>query len=189
MWLRKGGSFGIKASIACDINSTRYGISRQAATGHTPAVCPQLKDVQLGRQESYTEAVIRCVNQLKTCTALHVHTSSYCICAQEVPSKFQATVAAGTIDTMYITLRRAISKHSPAVIPPTMTPLVLAAPFGAACQKSHLLQWLLKENGEKMGVPDMVTTMPKRERPEHETNTRSQSHNVNEPEFKVTLKY
>lgn len=104
---------------------------------------------------------------------------------QELPSKFQATVAAGNIETMYITLRRAISKHSPAVIPPTMTPLVLAAPFGAACQKSHLLQWLLKEHVEKIGVPDLVTTMPKRERPDSHANTHSHSHNTQEPEYKV----
>ena len=104
---------------------------------------------------------------------------------QDKAGGFQATIAAGNIDTMYITLRRAISKHSPAIIPPTMTPLVLAAPFGAACQKAHLLQWLLKENGEKVGVPDMVTTKPKRETPEAHANSHSHSHHQHEPEFKV----
>ena len=105
---------------------------------------------------------------------------------QETAGAFQATIAAGNIDTMYITLRRAISKHSPAIIPPTMTPLVLAAPFGAACQKSHLLQWLLKEHGEKIGIPDMVTTMPKRETSDTHASSHSKT-SQQQPEFKVSL--
>lgn len=67
------------------------------------------------------------------------------------------------MDSMYVALKQAIGGHSPAIVPPASKPLVLAGPFGAACRKGDLLQWLLKEHGDKIACPDMVTTKPRAE--------------------------
>lgn len=80
---------------------------------------------------------------------------------QEADGAFVATVAEGPVDAMYIALKQAISGHSPAIVPPVSKPLVLAGPFGAACNKGQLLQWLLKDHGTKFALPEMVTTKPR----------------------------
>ena len=59
---------------------------------------------------------------------------------------------------MYIALKQAIAGHSPTIMPPASKPLVLAGPFGAACRKGELLHWLLREHGDKLELPEMVTT-------------------------------
>lgn len=65
------------------------------------------------------------------------------------------------MDAMYIALKQAISGHSPATVPPVSKPLVLAGPFGAACHKGELLQWLFQEYGSSIALPEMVTTKPR----------------------------
>ena len=81
-----------------------------------------------------------------------------CSCGiQDATGVFAATIPEGPLDTMYTALKRAISKHSPAILPKPMIPLVIAGPFGAACQKSHLLQWLLKVN--TFHVPEKCPVM------------------------------
>lgn len=62
------------------------------------------------------------------------------------------------MDAMYIALKQAIAGHSPTIVPPASKPLVLAGPFGAACHKGELLRWLLREHGDKLALPEMVTT-------------------------------
>ena len=62
---------------------------------------------------------------------------------------------------MYIALKKAIAAHSPSIVAPASKPLVLAGPFGAACRKQELLQWLLKEHGDKLALPEMITTKPR----------------------------
>ena len=59
---------------------------------------------------------------------------------------------------MYIALKQAIAGHSPAMVPPASKPLVLAGPFGAACRKGEVLRWLLREHGDKLALPERVTT-------------------------------
>ena len=77
---------------------------------------------------------------------------------QDAAESFAATVSEGPADTMYIALKQAIAGHSPTVVPPASKPLVLAGPFGAACRKGELLRWLLREYGDKLALPEMVTT-------------------------------
>ena len=64
----------------------------------------------------------------------------------------------GAVDAMYMALRQAIAGHSPTIVPSASKPLVLAGPFGAACRKGELLRWLLREHGDKLALPEMVTT-------------------------------
>ena len=86
-----------------------------------------------------------------------------CVCLQEAVESFAAAISEGSTDSMYMALRQAISGHSPAIIPPASKPLVLAGPFGAACCKGELLQWLFKEYGDKLALPEMCTTKPRAE--------------------------
>jgi len=60
------------------------------------------------------------------------------------------------MEAMYIALKQAISAHSPVTVPPVSKPLVLAGPFGAACHKGELLQWLLQEYGSSIALPEMA---------------------------------
>ena len=78
-------------------------------------------------------------------------------------ASFAAAIPEGSTDSMYMALKQAISSHSPAIIAPASKPLVLAGPFGAACRKGELLQWLLKEYGHKLALPEMCTTKPRAE--------------------------
>lgn len=80
------------------------------------------------------------------------------MCVQDASGRFAATVSEGATDAMYIALKQAIAGHSPAIVPPASKPLVLAGPFGAACHKGELLRWLLREHGDKLALPEMVTT-------------------------------
>lgn len=82
---------------------------------------------------------------------------------QEAALSFAAIIPESSTDSMFMTLRQAISVHSPAIIAPAAKPLVLAGPFGAACRKGELLQWLLREYGSKVAAPDMFTTKPRTE--------------------------
>ncbi|KAL0028975.1 hypothetical protein WJX77_009213 [Trebouxia sp. C0004] len=83
--------------------------------------------------------------------------------AKEAAASFAAVVPEGAMDAMYIALKQAISVHSPATVPPVSKPLVLAGPFGAACHKGELLQWLLKEYESSIALPEMVTTKPRQD--------------------------
>lgn len=65
------------------------------------------------------------------------------------------------MDAMYIALKQAVAGHSPTIVPPVSKPLVLAGPFGAACHKGELVQWLLQEYGSSIALPEMVTTKPR----------------------------
>ena len=76
-------------------------------------------------------------------------------------ASFAAAVPDGPQEAMYIALKQAISAHSPAIVPPASRPLVLAGPFGSACRKGELLQWLLTEYGDRIAAPEMVTTKPR----------------------------
>lgn len=80
------------------------------------------------------------------------------MCVQDASAHFAATVSEGATDAMYIALKQAIAGHSPTIVPPASKPLVLAGPFGAACHKGELLRWLLREYGDKLALPEMVTT-------------------------------
>lgn len=77
---------------------------------------------------------------------------------QQAMASFSATVPEGPAESMYIALKRAIAAHSPSIMPPASKPLVLAGPFGAACRKEELLQWLLREHGDRVGLPELITT-------------------------------
>ncbi len=92
-------------------------------------------------------------------TVVSNHACADVLCLQE--ANFAAAVPEGPADAMYIALKQAISGHSPAIVAPVSKPLVLAGPFGAACRKGELLQWLLKEYGNQIAPPDMVTTKPR----------------------------
>ena len=86
------------------------------------------------------------------------------LCAlQEAASSFAAAIPEAPIDSMYMTLKQAISKRNPAVIAPVSLPLVLAGPFGAACRKGELVQQRLKEYGSNFAAPEMFTTKPRAE--------------------------
>ncbi len=82
---------------------------------------------------------------------------------QEAAVSFAAVVPEGAMDAMYIALKQAISGHSPATVPPVSKPLVLAGPFGAACHKGELLQWLLQEYASSIALPEIITTKPREE--------------------------
>ena len=104
----------------------------------------------------------------KTYSKLHACHHAGCIsdnnsllCLQEATASYAAVVPEGAMDAMYIALKQAISGHSPTIVPPVSKPLVLAGPFGSACHKGELLQWLLQEYGSSIALPEMVTTKPR----------------------------
>ena len=73
-------------------------------------------------------------------------------------ASFLATIPEGPVESVYIALKQAIAAHSPSIVAPASKPLVLAGPFGAACRKEELLQWLLKEHSNRVGLPELITT-------------------------------
>jgi len=89
--------------------------------------------------------------------------NSSLLCLQEAAASFAAVLPEGAMEAMYIALKQAISAHSPVTVPPVSKPLVLAGPFGAACHKGELLQWLLQEYGSSIALPEMVTTKPRQD--------------------------